>query len=214
MVRSRRGRSMVCDSTCGKCKLQREVEQLTILVFEWPLPEEDVVAQDAIVFETLLPSLAFAELRDGLHQLASSMGFFSTEQIHMHTSWAAFLQGYPIEFGQTFKVCLGSDVKPTSKSHYKELSATLYSCPSLDQVIVKCGMHCGWASDTNMLSSEMPMRAKWAKHFALPLSPPYSFVLPADRVGDAPPFTLNDSIRDWTHDQNQVLVGWQHATLD
>ncbi|KAK3937045.1 hypothetical protein QBC46DRAFT_320431 [Diplogelasinospora grovesii] len=117
--RIHRGR-IVCKYDCTACQLQQQMSQLTIMRFEWPLPE-DVSEAEALVFELAVPR-AVALWRNLTMQLLVDI-FRDTPQSYRYgtqlyyASEVSALSGYCTT--TTNRLQPASTAKPFSVAHYK-----------------------------------------------------------------------------------------------
>ncbi|KAJ7483148.1 hypothetical protein FB451DRAFT_100343 [Mycena latifolia] len=107
------------DEQCGRCAKQKEVESMTITVFEWPLPENNDLCR-LVLFELCLPTV-FGLWRDTTYRLARN---HSNVVSSTSPSPSVLLRDYDL-LSEHFvsnipsqQITIASTAKPFSQSHY------------------------------------------------------------------------------------------------
>ncbi|KIJ64298.1 hypothetical protein HYDPIDRAFT_90931, partial [Hydnomerulius pinastri MD-312] len=102
---------------CPKCKLEKQMDAMTIVVHEWPLPAHDLHAM-VVVFELDCP-VSFDMWRSAtLHLLTDLCSpSQSSDNPYIELENYSALQPYHIKHRRS-RVSLASDTKPFVKTHY------------------------------------------------------------------------------------------------
>ncbi|KAF8956268.1 hypothetical protein BDZ97DRAFT_196132 [Flammula alnicola] len=109
-------------SSCYKCKLQREADSLSIVVYEWPLPTRPL-KPEAIVFELNCPPV-FTIWRTRTYQILRDIGMAHIS-VQSKFSPHALLEDYQglaawWKKGASGRITFGSETKSFLKSHYRD----------------------------------------------------------------------------------------------
>ncbi|KAF8586884.1 hypothetical protein K439DRAFT_1552162 [Ramaria rubella] len=108
-------------SSCKKCFIKRQIDNLKITIFEWPLPEMDILSR-LVIFELRLPG-PFSIWRDVTYRLAYH---FSSSICSQHPSPTPILSVYPplqkffSPATSAQQITIASTAKSFLNSHYKE----------------------------------------------------------------------------------------------
>ena len=104
---------------CGKCKLEKQIQRMTIGVHEWPLPA-DSDRSATVVFELKCP-VAFNMWRSLTLHFLVDLCSPSPKPLQPYVVLEKYsdLHGYLVKHPRS-RVTLASDVKPFSKSHYSQ----------------------------------------------------------------------------------------------
>jgi hypothetical protein len=106
---------------CRKCNLRQTADALRVPIFEWPLPEDDILSK-AVVFELQLPE-PFGLWRDVTYRLARR---YSTLDPVTEPSPMPILCEYPplkphySTNDQSHRITIASTTKSFLRSHYRE----------------------------------------------------------------------------------------------
>jgi hypothetical protein len=108
-------------SSCSKCRFQRELKNMQINVYEWPLPAEKLQAE-AVVFELGCP-VSFNMWRTATFHLLLDLCSPSVEPKHPYIQLSKYvaLRPYLIQHPRS-RISLGSDTKPFAVTHYSKTS--------------------------------------------------------------------------------------------
>ncbi|KAL4077918.1 hypothetical protein J3A83DRAFT_4369323 [Scleroderma citrinum] len=103
---------------CGKCKVEKQMKEMTIEVHEWPLPQDSRRAA-SVVFELSCP-VAFNIWRSAIFHLLVDFCSPPQEPTQPHIVLEKYsdLLPYYTKHPRS-RVTLASDIKPFTKSHYR-----------------------------------------------------------------------------------------------
>ncbi|KAJ7035584.1 hypothetical protein C8F04DRAFT_1000632 [Mycena alexandri] len=105
-------------SNCDLCAKERKVRNLTILGFEWPLPEEDALNR-LVAFELQVPQ-AFGIWRDATYRLARQYSNLEPERSSPEVVLRKYT-GLKVHFAphsRTARITIASTTKSFAQSHY------------------------------------------------------------------------------------------------
>ena len=126
----------VHDHSCHKCKTEKKAQEVTIDVYEWPLPENEAQCRAAL-FELGCPS-GFAAWRKITWMIIQDLGRScltkGTKPADTVLSYSG-LKKY--QNHQASRIVLASDVKSLMSSHYR----TLHFPAKLSQIYSKNALH-------------------------------------------------------------------------
>ena len=120
----------VHDIYCTKCRLKREAQNMSVNIYEWPLPS-DLNYQNAIMFELLIPE-SVCYLRDSLHTLQTKIFRFEKEnENNLSGTWIRSdeLPEHCQSLQRSRQITLGSYTASFAKTHYRSKHPT---CPQSD----------------------------------------------------------------------------------
>ncbi|EED21984.1 conserved hypothetical protein [Talaromyces stipitatus ATCC 10500] len=135
---SRRGRPYRSHSNCcGKCRYERNADAISIDLHEWPLPDSDLQAKNA-VFELRLPYsfgfwrqttfFVFIDVFGAKYKSGNGVS-----KLYHLRSYAGLVK-YFVPFGGEGNVGLSSSVKPHTNTHYRNKKINVFD--SKKQVFV------------------------------------------------------------------------------
>lgn len=110
-----------CDPNCRKCRVESQLRRMVIKVFEWPLPEEDILSQQ-VVFELQVPK-PVAIWRDISYCLARNYSYeYPNKRPNPTTILSNYggLQKHLSPNLSSQQITIASIFKPFLKSHYRE----------------------------------------------------------------------------------------------
>ena len=131
------GQTLSCDTKqdnikhsnneCIKCCTRIKAEEMTVDIYEWPLPECDHLS-NAVIFEILIPE-TICHLRDSLHILRTKVyGYENNSKIRLNGKWKDYIEITkfinPIDVDLVLssrEITLGSSTKLANKTHYSKL---------------------------------------------------------------------------------------------
>ncbi|KAJ7483159.1 hypothetical protein FB451DRAFT_1028934 [Mycena latifolia] len=130
-----RGRAVPIEITtnCSRCSIEKEIASLTIVSFEWPLPEDDILSR-LVVFELSVP-LPFGIWRDATYRLARTHSNINPKKnptpnpvLRKYTP----LHDRYVAHNPKQRITIASTAKSFLDSHYKKHS---FPCADSDVIL-------------------------------------------------------------------------------
>lgn len=181
--------STYCYASCGKCSLQREINNYRVGIYERPLKPEDY-NQNGVVFELLMP-LKIECLRDVLYLFVTKHYKSSLSKQEIHGNWISYHQISQYNRSHPEHVNLGSTSKLVETSHYDQPKHP--DCPFND-FVVNNGYNCTFFGDnySNLPIDRSQQSVKEYVAFSVEIPSVYS--------------SLQWTLSSTSHTQNEVLT--------
>ncbi|EIW76857.1 hypothetical protein CONPUDRAFT_130199 [Coniophora puteana RWD-64-598 SS2] len=188
---------------CRRCNLEKEAENISISIYERPLPSNETQAKSA-VFEIACPT-SFSAWRDATYHLLSDV-FNPSASSENSGRWYGFLDPFHSSRYQPLchyakaplnscrRVTMGSTTKSFLQTHYKNGYLALHGFPGTSDVIVNNGLRFELL-DTSM---DVPTASRIV---SLALTNSCTYPLPQGLYSN-----LAYSLRGTTHSSNEVVA--------
>ncbi|KAL8878644.1 MAG: hypothetical protein Q9198_003590, partial [Flavoplaca austrocitrina] len=185
------------DNKCRKCDLQREIQSISIHIFEWPLPENQTESRLA-VFHSCCPKF-FVAWQNLTWILAHDLGRVSdTAGATPEDYLAAYVGLEPYYKKKGSRLTLASSLKSVSATHFRE-----YKFPiAWEQVFCRNGLHWRLYDKTQRCwVSQQEERSAYTSRCRV--------ILP-----EGPYQNLQFAINSTSHSQNEVLAAQIECSPD